>query len=136
MNDMRRNTRHRTFEDSTPHTALADPAKEKQPNGQAKEDKEPLPTTTFWELLATLGERWQTEALNLYIYRLWPVTDTRNPERFLCKLQEGIDEDYLLQNFGSGKYWVVLNNAQGKHIRKHVSNPHNPNFPPKVAPRK
>jgi hypothetical protein len=136
---MRRPTRPHTTENFAA-SIPADPPnapKEKQPNGQAKEEKkkESPPTTTFWELLLTLGERWQTEGLNLYVYRLWPITDTRNPERFLCKLQEPIDEDWLLKNFGSGKYWLALNNAEGKHLRTHVSNPHNVAFAPRVAPQ-
>jgi hypothetical protein len=91
------------------------------------------PKQTFWGHLRALGDRWQTEDFCLYIYRLWPVTDTRNPERFLCKLAEPIDEDYLLKNYGTGKYLLMLN-QRGKRVRTHVANPHNLQYPPAVHP--
>ena len=99
-------------------------------NGQAEPQsqqskKEPAPpSTTFWEFLHGLGERWQTEDASVYIYRLWPVCDQRNPERFLAKIREPFDEEYLLRTYGSGK-----------NLRKHVVNLHNPAFPPQVSPR-
>jgi len=141
---MRSNIRRAEKHDDGNATAGAEsapPTVNGQPDGQAREssskpksEKEPPePATTFWEFVSGLGDRWQTEDLSLYCYRLWPVTDKRNPERFLCKLHEPVDEDYLLKHFGSGKYWLVLNNAQGKHLRKHVANPHNPDFPPRVS---
>jgi hypothetical protein len=141
-----RHTRHNTQErpetasdQSAAPAAVAEPPVENQPDAQpakraskAKEEKEPkLP---FWEFLGGLGERWQTEDLGLYVYRLWPITDKRNPERYLAKLKESIDEDFLLRNYGSGKYWLVLNNGHGKTLREYVTNPHNPSFPPRVDP--
>lgn len=79
-----------------------------QPADRADE-KAATPKETFWEQLRSLGDRWQTEDYSFYCYRLWPVTDTRNPERFLCKLAEPIDEDFLLKNYGTGKYLLMLN---------------------------
>jgi hypothetical protein len=99
-----------------------------------KADEKPTASKeTFWEQLRSLGDRWQTEDFSLYVYRLWPVTDTRNPERFLCKLAEPIDEDFLLKNYGSGKYLLMLN-QRGKRVRTHVANPHNLQYPPAVHP--
>src|SRR5215469_13942897 len=134
---IRRAKRHENDNDAA-STESAQPPVNGQVDGQggikSKSEKEPPePTTTFWEFISGLGDRWQTEDLSLYVYRLWPVTDKRNPERFLCKLHEPVDEDYLLKHFGSGKYWLVLNNTHGKHLRKHVANPHNPDFPPRVS---
>src|SRR5262249_1980655 len=130
----RTNKRSTDIEASAPPTPPAPPlvnglAEPKSPSAK----KEPAPSsTTFWEVLHDLGDRWQTEDISVYLYRLWPVTDQKNPERYLAKLKEPFDEDFVMRHYGSGKYWLLLNDGRGKNLRKHVLNIHNPAHGPRV----
>jgi len=63
-----------------------------------------------------------------------PVIDKKDNEHFLCKVTEPFDEDYLMRNFGSGKYYLRLNNQRGETIASKTVSLHNPAFPPKVSP--
>jgi hypothetical protein len=87
----------------------------------------------FWEFLHSLGDRWATEGIVVYCYRLWPVIDRRETEHYLAKLNEPFDEDFLLRTFGSGKYLLQANSGRGKTLHKRVVSLHNRDYPPKVA---
>jgi hypothetical protein len=102
-----------------------------QPDAKAKDEK---PKPPFWEFVNGLGDRWSTEGVVVYVYRIWPVIDKREEEHYLCKVSEPFDEDFLLKNFGSGKYLLQANNRRGKTLHKRVVSIHNIGFPPKVDP--
>jgi hypothetical protein len=76
---------------------------------------------------------WQS-GFKVYVYRTWPVIDKRDEQHYLAKLSEPFDEDVILRNWGSGKYNLRLNNAQGETICSRTVSLHNMAFPPKVSP--
>jgi hypothetical protein len=88
----------------------------------------------FWEFIHSLNDRWATEGIVCYAYRLLPVIDRRETEHFLAKFTEDFDEDTLLRNFGSGKYLLQCNNGRGKTLHRRVVSLHNLDFPPRVNP--
>ena len=84
---------------------------------------------------------WENQLL-IYMYRLAPITDrlaTGNQTKFIAKLNEPIDEDYILKNQlwgGSGKYRLTLNRREpgkGDRIIDQVElEIENPQYPPVV----
>jgi hypothetical protein len=74
------------------------------------------------------------EGLKVYVYRTFPIIDKRDNEHFLAKISEPFDEDYLLRHFGSGKYFLRLNDNRGKTIASKAVSVHSPSHPPKVSP--
>ncbi len=94
----------------------------------------PAEETGFSERVqAVTPDEWQ-RGWKIYCYRTWPVIDRRENEHFICKLNEPIDEEYLLRFFGSGKYFLRLNDSHGKTVASKSVSVHNPQFPPKVSP--
>jgi hypothetical protein len=75
---------------------------------------------------------WQGK--KVYLYRVWPVIDKKSDDHFIAKLSEAFDEDYLLKNWGSGRYHLQLNDAQGHTLATQNVSIHNPAHPPKVDP--
>jgi hypothetical protein len=92
------------------------------------------PKIPFWELVASLGDKWATDDYKLYVYRKWPIIDKGDSDHFLAKLREPIDPDYLLKTFGSGKYGLQLNDGQGKMVSYKVESVNHPDYPPKLNP--
>lgn len=88
----------------------------------------------FQRLLQLAPEDWQN-GHTVYTYRTFPVIDKRDTQHYLCKVSESFDPDYLLRNFGSGKYYLQLNNGRGEKIAAKTVSLHNPDFPPRVAPQ-
>ncbi len=70
----------------------------------------------------------------MYVYRCWPVIDRKEGQHFLAKLSEPFDEDLLLRTFGSGKYYLRLNNGKGNTVGSTTVSVHNLDHPPKVHP--
>jgi hypothetical protein len=98
------------------------------------ETKERTSDSDFFRQLQQIPpEAWQS-GYKVYVYRTLPVIDRRDTEHFLCKVNEAFDEDYLMRNFGSGKYYMRLNNGSGETIASKTVALHNPAFPPKVSP--
>jgi len=87
----------------------------------------------FEQLQAFSADEWQA-GLKIYVYRTWPVIDKRDENHFLAKISEPFDEDYLLRHFGSGKYYLRLNNRSGETLNSRTVSIHNPSYPPKVSP--
>jgi hypothetical protein len=87
----------------------------------------------FEQIQAFSADEWQA-GLKIYVYRTWPVIDKRDENHFLSKISEPFDEDYLLRHFGSGKYYLRLNNRSGETINSKTVSIHNPAYPPKVSP--
>jgi hypothetical protein len=100
------------------------------PTEQSPERNEDI---RFFERLAQFTEdEWR--GLKLYVYRLWPVIDKKDSEHFLSKLSQPCDEDFLLSTFGSGKYYLRLNNSRGKTIASSTSNVYHQDHAPRVNP--
>lgn len=78
------------------------------------------------------ADDWQGK--KVYLYRVWPVIDKKSDDHFIAKLSEGFDEDYLLKNWGSGRYHLRLNDAQGHTLATQNVSIHNPAHAPKVDP--
>ena len=97
---------------------------------QASESGEP---EFFEQIQKFTADEWQS-GLKVYVYRTWPVIDRRDDSHFLAKIREPFDEDYLLRNFGSGKYYLRLNNGSGETVNSKTVSIHNPSYPPKVSP--
>ena len=96
-------------------------------------DSQEEPKIGFFESLAQFTtEEWR--GMKMYVYRLWPVIDRKEKEHFLSKLQEPCAEDFLLSTFGSGKYYLRLNNKQGNTIASHTVSVYNQQHPPRVNP--
>jgi hypothetical protein len=87
----------------------------------------------FEHLQRFTTDEWQS-GLKVYVYRTWPVIDKRDENHFLAKVSEAFDEDYLLRHFGSGKYYLRLNNRHGETLNSKTVSIHNPAYPPKVCP--
>lgn len=96
----------------------------------------------FHRLTQYDAAQWENELL-IYMYRLAPITDrlaTGNQCKFISKLNEPIDEDYILKNRlwgGSGKYRLTLNRREpgkkGDRIVDQVEiDIENPQYPPVV----
>ena len=94
---------------------------------KAKEDEPP-----FWEFLYSQGDRWTTDGLKLYLWRVWPKIDSGEQHHYISTLREPADEEFVQQNFGSGRYLIMLKDARRKLIRQHAFSIHNQQFPPRL----
>jgi hypothetical protein len=99
----------------------------------AEAPQSPNEPDIFARMANLTAEDWQN-GHKVYVYRVWPVIDRKHSEHFIAKVAEPIDEDYLMRYYGSGKYFVRLNNRQGETIASKNVSLHNPSFPPKVSP--
>jgi hypothetical protein len=68
----------------------------------------------------------------LYVYRRWPRINKDGGPHYLDKLRQPIDEQGLLERFGSGRYTLRLNSTAGKTLATYVVDLHNLAFPPKI----
>jgi hypothetical protein len=88
---------------------------------------------SFFERLSQYNEdEWR--GLKLYVYRLWPVIDKKDSEQFLSKISQPCDEDFILSTFGSGKYYLRLNNSKGKTVASSTVSVYNQDRAPRVNP--
>jgi len=109
-------------------TRVSNAADQPATNEQQKEESD-----FFQQLQQISVEGWQA-GYKVYVYRVWPVIDKKDNEHFLCKVTEPFDEDYLMRNFGSGKYYLRLNNQRGETVASKTVALHNPAFPPAISP--
>jgi len=109
-------------------TRVSNAADQPAANEQQKEESD-----FFQQLQQISVEGWQA-GYKVYVYRVWPVIDKKDNEHFLCKVTEPFDEDYLMRNFGSGKYYLRLNNQRGETVASKTVALHNPAFPPAISP--
>jgi hypothetical protein len=86
----------------------------------------------FEQLQQFSADDWR--GLSCYVYRLWPVIDRKEGQHYLSKVSEPFDEDFLLATFGTGKYYMRLNDRKGKTLASHTSSVYSDRFPPKVHP--
>jgi hypothetical protein len=86
----------------------------------------------FFEQLTLLRpEDWQ-KGLTSYGYRIEPVTDRRDGQHYVFKVNEPYDPDFVMRHWGSGKYLLLLNNPQGRTIARKTLSVHNLDHPPRV----
>ena len=84
-----RNIKRMDAEDHTAVVPNAENAEEASVKGKAKAraaDAKEDDGLSFWEFLASLEDKWSTGNLKMYIYRVWPVIDKREPQVYLCQL--------------------------------------------------
>jgi hypothetical protein len=86
---------------------------------------------SFWDFATSLGDQWQSGDLKIRVYRVWPRIDVQEDRVYIAIVQEPIDEEYLLRNFGSGRYFLLLRDRTTV-LRKHTVSVHNLACPPKV----
>lgn len=97
-------------------------------NGRPIEEAKP----SFFERLAGLSEEdWQTH--KLYIYRRWPRISRSDQAHYIEQVRHAVDEGWLLQNHGSGKYSLRLNDKK-RTLDSYVVEVHDLDRPPKVKP--
>ncbi len=114
---------------SKPNETSVEPPPPKPPE---PEQPKPQVVEDFWEQLNQVTpEQWQS-GWRMYLYRSWPVIDKTGESHYLCIFREPIDEDAVLQAYGSGKYSLWLKNNKNVKVRTHSFSIHNPKFPPKV----
>lgn len=77
-------------------------------------------------------EDWQGK--KVYLYRVWPIIDRKGDDHFIARLAEVFDLDFIMKNWGSGRYQLRLNGARGETIASQVVSIHNPSYPPQVDP--
>lgn len=86
----------------------------------------------FWvRIRAITPEEW-AQGMKTYVYLVWPIIDRKEGEHYIAKLSEGFDEDFLLRTFGSGKFYLRLNDRSGHTIASKTVSCYNAKLPPKV----
>ena len=91
----------------------------KKQRGPAEPVEAATPEGEAHETVLQLVQRFNTDdwqGKKTYLYRVWPVIDRKADDHFIARLSEPFDEDYLLKNWGSGRYHLRLNDAQGHTI--------------------
>lgn len=99
--------------------------KDQRADAKASEDEQP-----FFEYLASLGNRWSSGNLKLYIYRLWPELDL-GEKHYIGIVREAVDEEFIARRFGSGKYMLLLKRPPHKPLMHNIS-VHDPQRPPNL----
>ena len=90
-----------------------------------------LEKQSFFELVDGVSEDdWETH--KVYIYRRWPRVQTETPH-YLEKVQHPIDEEWLLNAWGSGRYRLRLN-SKTKALASVVCEVHDLKRPPRLDP--
>lgn len=86
---------------------------------------------SFFELVDGVSEDdWETH--KIYIYRRWPRVQSETPH-YLEKVQHSIDEEWLLNAWGSGRYRLRLN-SKNKALASVVCEVHDLKRPPRLEP--
>ena len=103
-----------------------------EPPAAPSTPKEESSQTLLQQIQAMPPDQWRGK--RVYLYRVFPIIDKKGDDHFVAKLSESFDEDYLLRNWGSGRYHLRLNDAQGHTLATQNVAIHNPAYPPKVDP--
>ena len=88
----------------------------------------------FWELVKSISRADWDSGWQTYLYRTWPRIDRRDGEHFIAKIKEDFDEEFLMRNWGTGKYYLRINNASGQTVASKAVSVYDVNYPPKVNP--
>lgn len=98
-----------------------------QASGQPGEDK-----LSFFDRLRQMNEQaWDNHLV--YVYRRWPRISRSDQPHYIDTVRQSIDEQWLLEHHGSGRYSLRLNDKR-RTIDSYVSEVHDLNHPPKVQP--
>ncbi len=123
-------------ETSTPKNPVGRPRKDGQPAGTVQEPPVQQGEDLLLLLPAISPEEWQHR--QLYLYRLYPITDRRGAGQpvYLCKYSETVDKDRIKRDYGSGIYklelLLTLPNERGKKLAAAMFQIVDMDFPPKV----
>lgn len=97
--------------------------------GQAQTEKAEV---SFFDRLKEVPEEaWDTH--KVYIYRRWPRILKSDAPHYLETVRHSIDEPWLLQHHGSGRYRLRLND-QRKTVESFVCEVHDLKRPPRLDP--
>ncbi len=105
-------------------------------NGDAsKIEQARLEKVDFFDLLQQQElDEWKRR--KLYIYRVWPRVEKKDEAHYLTVISHPIDEEWLKQTFGSGRYLMLLRDSVlKKAIAQHTFSVHDIDYPPKLNSR-
>lgn len=98
-----------------------------QADGQSVETK-----LAFFDRLRQMTEQaWDNHLV--YVYRRWPRISRSDQPHYIDTVRQSIDEQWLLEHHGSGKYSLRLNDKR-RTIDSYVCEVHDLNHPPRVQP--
>ena len=87
---------------------------------------------TFFDRLRQMTEQeWDNHVV--YVYRRWPRISRSDQPHYIDTVRQSIDEQWLLEHHGSGKYSLRLNDKR-RTIESYVCEVHDLNHPPRVQP--
>jgi hypothetical protein len=94
---------------------------------------------SFFDSLKALTEQDWKDLYTIYLYRCEPYTDRKitGNDNFIMKYTQPIDQQSVMEEYGSGKYLAVLNlfnptTRHGKSAYSHYFRIMNMNYPPKL----
>jgi len=90
------------------------------------------PKPTFFERLKQLSEG-DWDAHQIYVYRRWPRINKSDAPHYIETVRHPIDEEWLLDHHGSGRYSLRLNDRR-RTLESFVCEVHDLNRPPKTQP--
>jgi len=98
------------------------------PSGGDPQDSKP----SFFDRLRQMTEQgWDNHLV--YVYRRWPRISRSDQPHYIDTVRQAIDEQWLLEHHGSGRYSLRLNDKR-RTIDSYVCEVHDLNHPPKVRP--
>ena len=120
---MPRTRQNKTAEPKLPSQGDNNPQADRQP-----EESKP----SFFDRLRQMQEQaWDNHLV--YVYRRWPRISRSDQPHYIDTVRQSIDEQWLLEHHGSGRYSLRLNDKR-RTIDSYVSEVHDLNHPPKVQP--
>lgn len=131
------------FTDPPAVTAPAQPAAPVE-SQQKRGAKTRGPAGSFWQAVAAVPQAdWEAKRTYIYLYILEPFANikTEGEAGYVQKYFEPIDPDYVMQRWGSGKYFVRLKTKRNpgdradQDIDRYTFDIINPDYPPRL-PRK
>jgi hypothetical protein len=102
-------------------------------NGDAsKIEQARLEKVDFFDLLQQQElDDWKRR--KVYVYRVWPRLEKKDDAHYLTVISHPIDEEWLKQTFGSGRYMMLLRDSVlKKAIAQHTFSIHDIEYPPKL----
>jgi hypothetical protein len=96
---------------------------------------EPAETSVpFFEQLASISAvDWDNQKFRVYIYRIAPRIESQSENHYVGRLSAPLDEADLLARYGSGKYFLRLNDVQQrKTIASYTCAVYDPDVPPRI----
>ena len=99
-------------------------------NGHAAE---PKPSKgNFFERLAQMTES-EWDRYRVYVYRRWPRISKSGEPHYIAVHREAIDEEFIKTMYGSGRYFLKLNDPR-RTVDEHPLEIMDLAYPPKLSP--